>query len=337
MVRCTVTAAVAVAIVVGSAGVAPPVTARAGALVSTGSSGPLQLLDVESTAFDVSDRGVVVGWYVPGDDEVRHAFRRSARGRVTDLGPGVAYAVNDAGVVVGERTEPDGTSRATQWGRGGRARDLGLDENSVALDINDDGTIVGYVSHPDNTIDAFVVDPRQRPELLPHPPGIPGAEDLAIDLNDRGAIAGYSHNALTSHTRPVLWRGRDHTPILLPGRRDDYDVTGINNRGTVVGSTLEPGAGYQAVVWVGRDHDEVDVGETGVQSLGRDINDAGAVVGVRYNAGDAFLWDPRTGQTTILLAPTDIRDEATAINDHGAIVGYSTVPDSTIRATLFAR
>jgi probable HAF family extracellular repeat protein len=336
-----VATAVAGLLVAGIGVVAP---GPAGADVAAGSSvgapqgrpRAVDLTGVESTAWDVNDRGVVVGWYRPDGSGEGHAFRWSARRGLTDLGPGSAKAVNEAGVVVGTRTGADGLPRATRWTAAGLAQDLGVEGYSWANDVNDHGTIVGYTSLPDGGIRGFVVEPGAGPQFLAPPAEVVSGGDLAIALNDRGAIVGYTYDLVSGWPRPVLWQGRRHTPAVVPGRRDNYDVTGINERGTIVGSTLDGELGYQAVTWVGRDHREVDVGPSRVHSLGRAVNDEGQVVGIRYLAGDAFLWDPRTGRTTILTGLTDVRDEALAINDRGMAVGYSTLADGGLRATLFA-
>jgi probable HAF family extracellular repeat protein len=296
----------------------------------------VDLTGVSSTAWDINDRGVVVGWFVPEGTDQAHAFRWSARRGLTDLGPGSAKAINEAGVVVGTRTDADGIGRATRWTAAGVAQDLGVEGWSWANDINDHGTIVGYQSLPDGDIRGFVIEPGAAPELLAHPAELGGLSDVAVAVNERGAIAGYSNDETSGWPLPVLWQGRRHTPAVVPGRRDNYDVTGINERGTIVGSTLDGELGYQAVTWVGRDHREVDVGPSGVHSLGRALNDEGQVVGIRYLAGDAFRWDPRTGRTTILTGLTDVRNEALAVNNQGTVVGYSTLADGTQHATLFA-
>jgi probable HAF family extracellular repeat protein len=333
-------------VLVAGVGVVSPGPTPAGAEAATGSTvggthgrpdaGAVDLTGVESVAWDVNDRGVVVGWYLPEGTDQSHAFRWSARRGLTDLGPGAAKAVNDAGVVVGTRTGVDGLPRATRWTAAGVARDLGVDGFSWANDVNDGGTVVGYTSLPDASLRGFVIEPGGAPELLAHPAGLGGLSDVAVGVNERGAIAGYSNDETSGWPLPVLWSGRRHTPAVVPGRRDNYDVTGINERGTIVGSTVDGELGYQAVTWVGRDHREVDVGPAGVQSLGRAVDDRGQVVGIRYDLGDAFRWDPRTGRTTILTGLADVRDEALGINDRGDVVGYSTLADGSRRATLFA-
>ena len=323
-------AVVAVVPVVAVVGAAPPTEVGAAASGQAGGRGAVDLLGVESEALDINDRGVVVGYYVPGDDGVRHGFRRSARGRVIDLGPGRAQAVNDAGVVVGERTGPDGMGHATRWTTAGSARDLGLPGSSSAFDINDHGTIVGDAGGR-----AFVIERGATPELLAHPGDTPGS-DTAVAINERGDIVG-TLIASDGTLRPLLWDGPDHLPTLLPARRDLYDVRGINERGTIAGTTADELGRYQAVMWTGHDHREIDVGEQGVYSLARAINDKGQIVGVRYLTGEAFMWDPRTNRSTILTGLTTVRNEAFGINDKGAIVGYSTTPEGKQLATLFAR
>jgi probable HAF family extracellular repeat protein len=64
---------------------------------------------------DVNNDAMAVGWAEPEgtqpDDPTRHAYCVSLRtGKVTDLGPGEATAINDAGVIVGTRD-----NHATRW------------------------------------------------------------------------------------------------------------------------------------------------------------------------------------------------------------------------------
>jgi uncharacterized membrane protein len=279
---------------------------------------------------DVNDRGVVVGWYVPGPDGVRHAFRRTPSGRVVDLGPGSASAVNAAGIAVGERTDADGIPTATLWDAAGRARDLGAGPASWASDVSDRGTVVRGGVNPDR---AYVLEPGGTPEPLADPAGAYASVPAA--LNERGQIVGVTTDGVTGAPRPVVWEGPDRAPTLVPVRRDTYDVTGINERGTIAGTTLTE-TGYRAVVWTGRLHREAEVGTAGVDAIARDIDDHGRVVGVHAATGDAFLWDPRHG-TSVLPGLAGVRDEALAVSGRGAVVGSSTVADGTTRAVRFGR
>jgi uncharacterized membrane protein len=320
-----------VAVVMAAAGVAGPVAAAGTAAARpAGGGGPVDLTGVPSQALDVNDRGVVVGWYVPGPDGVRHAFRRTPSGRVVDLGPGSASAVNAAGVAVGERTGADGIPTATLWDAAGRAHDLGAGLASWASDVSDHGTVVGGGVNPDR---AYVLEPGGTPEPLADPAGAYASVPAA--LNERGQIVGVTTDEVTGAPRPVIWEGPDRTAALVPILRDTYDVTGINERGTIAGTTLTE-TGYRAVVWTGRLHREAEVGTAGVDAIARDLDDGGRVVGIHAATGDAFLWDPRRG-TSVLPGLAGLRDEALAVSGRGVVVGSSTVADGTTRAVRFGR
>jgi hypothetical protein len=85
-------------------------------------------------------------------------------------------------------------------------------------------------------------------------------------------------------------------------------------------------------------HRETDVGEPGVPAWGRAINDRGIVAGAQLGAGKVFVWNPRTGRTTVFDGQSDepfTWDEPNAINSRGDVVGYSTASDGTTLATLW--
>jgi hypothetical protein len=294
------------------------------------------LLDVSSAAHDINDHGVVVGSFLPEGASEGHAFRRSPDGRVADLGPGVAEAVNEAGVVVGWRSDAAGT-HAIRWGRNGVAHDLGMPGSSWATDINDRGTVVGYSAASGSPIAGFVIEADGDVEDLSAPSGLEGSDIWPSAVNDRDEIVGVAQtDDGLGRLRPVLWSGRNHVATELPGRRELYDVSDINNRGAVVGSTTDPD--YLAVTWQGRRHRETDVGEPGAPAWGRAINDEGRVAGVQLGTGKVFVWYPRTGRTTVFGGLSDepyTWDEPSAINSRGDIVGYSTGSDGETRATLW--
>jgi uncharacterized membrane protein len=326
-----------IAVCVG--GLAPP-AASAGA-TGTGTVGhphppaqPVELLGGYSDSADINDRGVTVGWFRPDPTDWDHynAFRRTARGRVTDLGPGFAHAVNNHGVAVGERPDENWALHAIRWNANGRAHDLGAGAHSWASDINDRGVIVGYLTTPQGHR-AFVAAPGAAPTLLPHPAGIVQTQDIAMAINERGDIAGFSVDRDTGRLNPVVWRGRAHRPTLLPAPNNYYhSVVGINEEGTVVGTREAPG-GYQTVIWTGRDHHEVAISEPGV--LGWAINDRGQVAGVRSDISEVVRWDPRTGETTTLVGLSPY-GWANGMNNAGAVVGHSIMPDDFYsHATLF--
>ena len=259
-----------------------------------------------------------MAWWSGGRilEDGRHAFRWS-RGHVTDLGLGRAEAVNDTGVVVGELE-----GRATRWDPDGTPHDLGAGENSTATDVNRRGTVVGsqYVDGQPQAR-GFVLEPgAEVPEVLPPSPAATSDGDHPVAINSHGTIAGIFMDDGVS--RPIVWQAGTHDPEVLQETATTSDVQGINDRGTIVGSTTDD-AGYKAVIWRAGDHRQVEVGQPGTHSLGRAINDRGQVVGVQYLTGSAYLWDPRSRTTTILPDLGDGYAEASAMNDRGVVVGYS--------------
>jgi uncharacterized membrane protein len=183
----------------------------------------------------------------------------------------------------------------------------------------------GYVHEPGAEV----------PVLLPPSPTATPAGDHPVAINARGTIAGVFIEDGAS--RPIVWRSGTHAPQILHETAAMADVQDINEHGTIVGTTDDE-LGYKAVIWRAGDHRQVEVGEPGTQSFGRDINDRGQVVGVQNTTGRAYRWDPRTGRTTILPDLGDGYAEATALNDRGVTVGYSSVTDAGPQfAVIFGR
>ena len=287
--------------------------------VASPARGPVVVAE-NGVALDVNDHGVVVGSY-RATDGTTHAFRW-IRGRLTDLGPGVANAVDDRGVAVGQLHD-----RATFWDRDGTPHDLGLGDQSHVSDINRSGTMVGGFFTSPGEARAFVLEPgADDPVLLPLAPVEGAGSGYPVAINAAGTIAGEFY--VDGWSRPMMWQAGAHEPVVLEETAITSSVTGISDHGTIVGASIDD-LGYMAVVWRAPDYRQVEVGERGTHSLGRGINDRDQVVGVSYQNGP-FRWDPRSGRTTILtgLGEPETRgySEALAINDRGMTVGYSS-PD----------
>jgi probable HAF family extracellular repeat protein len=117
--------------------------------------------------------------------------------------------------------------------------------------------------------------------------------------------------------------------VDLPSR-DESGPNGINANGTIAASIVTNGA-YRAVLF---NTGWTNLGTLGGnESLGSDVNDAGAAVGVSLTSGGstrAFLWTP--GGTDGVPSNPQMRDlgtlggvnsEAYAINGSGQISGYA--------------
>jgi probable HAF family extracellular repeat protein len=177
----------------------------------------------------------------------------------------IAWGINNDGDIVGESVLADGTTvRATRWGVGLAASDLGVADgatHSVAYAINDRGTVVGYSEFASGLRTATMWPGTPRG-------GRGGRGDLpsVVDLGAQMGAVGSS----------VAWD--------------------VNNFGTVVGQASFTGGFAKGFVW-----DDVKGGRTAGMSqhyqggANRGINDSGVIVGSAFFFGDpddAFLCHP---------------------------------------------
>lgn len=163
--------------------------------------------------FDVNSAGVAVGGSQYLGSEQYHAFVWTKPGPVIQL-PDAGYsgsrawAINDAGVVVGEvwTVGINGSSRGVRWlppatsGAAYTMEDLGLPD-SHAYDINNFGEIVGQYAPPNSTIKAFYWlngNLKDLPLLIPIKGG--GARSI----NENGDVAGWCRMP-SSYEHAVLW------------------------------------------------------------------------------------------------------------------------------------
>jgi probable HAF family extracellular repeat protein len=166
---------------------------------------------------------------------------------VTDIGTlggigGEAYAINDAGAIVGiSNTLNDEAQHATYW-NGSTITDLGtLGGTSYAYGINEVGQITGYsYLDVDNTTYSAVkwLSSSNAPIDLGSLPGV--VSDLAVIINTVGQIVGYSEIGDVIHA--TLWDGdqvidlNDFLPAELAAAGWHLDfASGINDYGVIVG------------------------------------------------------------------------------------------------------
>ncbi len=134
-----------------------------------------------SLAYDINNADQIVGYEgTPHTSSVRHgrAFTWQ-NGTMTDLGTlggddSYAFAINEAGQIVGSSETPGGDLHATIWidGTASDVNDLipdgsGWDYITEAFDINDSGQIVGYGRLEGGIFDrAFLLTPIPEPATL---------------------------------------------------------------------------------------------------------------------------------------------------------------------------
>ncbi|RZL04370.1 MAG: hypothetical protein EOP36_00650 [Rubrivivax sp.] len=242
--------------VVGWSQVAPG-KARQASVWQNGSPAELGVPDFPYNRFAtaVNDSGVVVGYsdFSPaGNGPQSEAFhaRLWNKGKVTDLGQGIAKGVNNHGQVVGNSYSATGqVNRATLWhnGKATQLPTIGTAPNSFAYSyanaINDAGQVVGYSAGPDFSDHATLWQNGQAIDLVD--PADTGYS-YAYDINSQGFIAG------SKDDKAVVWH--DGVQISL-GTLDGADAdalssaNAINDAGQVVGWIGGNGQDRRAFLW----------------------------------------------------------------------------------------
>lgn len=236
---------------------------------------------------------------------------------------GQALELNEAGECVGSLVGPTGSSEAAYWNQAGDLTVLhspvdGLDEWLWAFDINDEGLVVGAANPPPDTFPiVWDLDTGQAAQLA-FPLGSWGA---GVD-NDSGLLVWTITGAQYAYATFIE---RDGTEHLIQGGTGIYGVA-LNGSQQVTGYQSMPGTA-RAFRWSAATGtiELLDPPAGFAHSYGRDLDDAGTVVGsVRdANAHDrAVLWT--TSNVPALLPPVRgdaLGSEANAIGPQGWIVG----------------
>lgn len=156
------------------------------------------------TAYDINNSGQIAGWV--GNQAVRWDGDAVTVLYPSDSGAAFAYAINDAGQVVGEsyiQDIPNIPSHATLWSDG-EMIDLGTlgnipDHYSVAMDINNVGQVVGVSDSLNSAIGrATLWDQGQIYDLNSFLDSATRQEGWqlfsAVAINDKGQIIGVASN-----------------------------------------------------------------------------------------------------------------------------------------------
>nr|MDT0658991.1 hypothetical protein [Micromonospora sp. DSM 115978] len=173
-------------------------------------------------------------------------------GRIIDLGTfggqagrfgtdSIAYAVNDAGHVVGGAITPNGPLHAFVW-KGGALRDLGTlgggTESTYARDINDRGHVVGVSQNTAGEVHATL----WRSGTIRDLGTLGGDYSEARAVNNSGQVVGLARIVTTEYyrERAFLWQGgrmvdlNERVPDLPP-TVTLRSAEAINDDGVIVG------------------------------------------------------------------------------------------------------
>lgn len=233
----------------------------------------------------------------------------------------VATGINDEGQVVGYSAYSGYSFRASLWGEGSTAQDLGAllsgeySSGSKAFGINKYGQIVGASTCSHGYEHAVL--------WTTYLEDISGTNDLvnasANAVNNDGTVVGQRWG------HAFIWnRETGMSEINVSGLLNTTAVD-INNLGQVIGQPYSTTAGGQSFVW----QEGYGVNFIGTlpytsansYSLADDINNVGQVVGMSND--QAFIWDNVNGIQSLPLLSGHLRGAANSINDSGLIAGYS--------------
>jgi probable HAF family extracellular repeat protein len=274
-----------------------------------------------SFAYAMNARGQVVGWSNsgPGVGD-SHAFLYD-HGTMRDIGPGVAYGINDKGQVVGQMSTWYGALHAFEYWKG-TCLDLGTlgGARSAANGVNASGQIVGWSDTANGDAHAFLRDGSKMVDLGT----LGGHNSTALGINARGEIVGAAETPT----------GGLHAFIYRKGTMLDLGTLGgetsrawsINDFGQVTGTmdasgVFPPDHGFL--------YAKAHVTDLGWMLYARGMNNEGDVVG-SLGSSSAFLYEG--GELTNLNSHLQGVSPlwlvwATAINECGQIAGYGTYRD----------
>ena len=125
--------------------------------------------------------------------------------------------------------------------------------------------------------------------------------------------------ALGTEFRSFLYDGRQFTTIAVPGADPiTVTVTGINDRGDIVGNFVDHGS--HGFLYTGGSYTQIDPGARG--SLIEGINDSGQLIGYFAQPdGRLSSFLDTAGAFTIIQFPGALKTRAEGINDNGQMVG----------------
>lgn len=281
---------------------------------------------VRSEATVVSDTGVVAGWYTDeqGDD---HAFRwRDGRLELlTSLESSVPTDVNDAGQVALNGSYPSTRTYPFLWEpRGVAGIVYDGDVPATAGGVNAHGvTTWTYITMEDSGHGGFWTPDPPDGELPYQRLFPPGAVSSAVagrySVTDRGEVVGRYRDA---DDRGFAYRWRDGVFTVLPTSDGaSASATAVNERGQV----LVRVAGTGWMVWEpdGRTR-LIAPDDRGFRSTV--LNERGVAVGYVGPYGDPTRQRAATADRrglTLLRGYGDRPSAATAVTDHGVVVGWA--------------
>lgn len=243
----------------------------------------------------------------------------------------VATGINDNGQVVGfSYATQSSANRAFLYDSATGMQDIGTLGGSMseAYDINNRGQIVGSSYTTSNSdLRAFAYDPATGMREI----ASSGTSSQAYGINEIGQIVGYNSIGLADGKwHAFLYDPATGFELLTKSGQISSAAFGINDNGQVAGRITTTSGAKTNTAFL---YDPV-TGFDEITSLGRswaeDINNSNQMVGAFHVYTDdggeihPFYYDESYGMQDIGIFGGNYA-KATAINDSGQVVGYSTV------------
>jgi probable HAF family extracellular repeat protein len=275
----------------------------------------------------INNSGQIVGSF--GNDAVLFS-----NGTATKIGtgqsgyPASAYSINDSGQAVGSSAAFNGRGQAALFSNG-KVTDLATGQTSAAYSINNSGQAVGYANGSDGGGYAALFSNGKVIDLATNTNG-----SAAYSINDSGQVVGYANagNYGAPDYAALFSNGKVTNLGTLGGTRST--AYSINNSGQVVGDAYTAGNhSYYAALF--SNGTVTNLGTLGGNSAASSINNFSQIVGDAYTVGNvehAALFSngvviDLNSLVNVALGWTLIN--ATDINDAGQIVGYGTLNGQT--------
>jgi probable HAF family extracellular repeat protein len=275
-----------------------------------------------SIAFAMNQNGRVVGKSKSHDGSMK-AFCWDETTGMTDIGPGEARAINDAGQVVGNIHHH--TDDAFVWDSADGLAFLNKGDFlfATAYGINSAGQIVGYARKFNDIAgtQAILWDPAENSMDIV---GTSAGPNFARDINSPEEVVGN----LGAPSRAFLWNLTEGMRDLgtLDAEEGDYFAMAINDKGQATGYVHTDSGEYRTFLWEEEYGMRLLTGggdsmAYGMNRFGHVVGASGTMIGLE---GKAYLW--KNGERIDLnnaIFPEsgwDLR-EARDINDRGQICG----------------
>jgi len=181
-------------------------------------------------AYGINNAGRAVG--LSGNDAILYS-----NGTITDLGPGAAYDINNAGQAVGEASLTSGSSHAALFWNG-NVIDLGTlgGSQSNANSINNSGHVAGNASTAGDTTSYAALF---RDGKVINLGTLGGNRSGGSSINDSGKVVGYADTASGARHAALFWKGNVIDLGTLGGTNSL--AFSINNAGQSVGQATTAG------------------------------------------------------------------------------------------------